>query len=58
MYTDFEKLGSFYLGGRYDLAAKQAEEIKPKKTDISVSLVVLAWAPHFASSTGEATQAW
>lgn len=32
--------------------------IKPKKTDISVTLVALAWAPHLVSSTGEESQAW
>lgn len=32
--------------------------IKPKKTDISVTLVALAWAPRFVSSTGEESQAW
>jgi hypothetical protein len=32
--------------------------IKPKKTDISVSLVALAWAPHLVSPTGEIAQAW
>ncbi|HYN99361.1 MAG TPA: ATP-binding protein, partial [Actinomycetota bacterium] len=36
----------------------QTVTIKPKKTDISVSLVALAWAPHFVSSTGERAQAW
>jgi hypothetical protein len=36
----------------------QRVTIKPKKTDISVTLVALAWAPHLVSPTGEATQAW
>jgi hypothetical protein len=36
----------------------QKVTIKPKKTDISVALVALAWAPHLVSTTGEESQAW
>jgi hypothetical protein len=32
--------------------------VKPKKTDISVELVALAWAPVFVSQSGESTPAW
>ncbi|HWN98209.1 MAG TPA: ATP-binding protein [Blastocatellia bacterium] len=32
--------------------------IKPKKTNISVELVALAWAPFWRDETGEATSAW
>ena len=32
--------------------------IKPKKTNISVQLVVLAWAPFWRDESGEATSAW
>ena len=32
--------------------------VKPKKTDISIELVALAWAPHLVSPTGERSQAW
>jgi hypothetical protein len=32
--------------------------IKPRKTDITVSLVALVWAPYFVSPTGDATPGW
>jgi hypothetical protein len=32
--------------------------IKPKKADITVDLVALAWAPHWVDETGMATPAW
>ncbi len=32
--------------------------LKPKKTNISVKLVTLAWAPYWHSSEGQATPAW
>jgi hypothetical protein len=32
--------------------------IKPKKTDISVQLVALAWAPSFVSHSGELSPGW
>lgn len=32
--------------------------IKPKKTDISVQLVALAWAPYWQDSQGQVTPAW
>src|SRR6185436_16637407 len=32
--------------------------IKPKKTNISVQLVALAWAPYWRDESGDATSAW
>jgi hypothetical protein len=32
--------------------------IKPKKTDIAVQLVALAWAPYWQDSQGQVTRAW
>ena len=32
--------------------------VKPKKTNISVALVALAWAPHWQDSGGQLTAAW
>ena len=32
--------------------------IKPKKTNISVSLVALTWAPYWQQSNGQVTSAW
>ena len=32
--------------------------VKPKKTDISVQLLALAWAPHFVSPSGELSPGW
>lgn len=32
--------------------------VKPKKTNIKVRALVLAWAPHEVDGTGEATPAW
>lgn len=32
--------------------------VRPKKTDISVRLVALAWAPHWLDAQGTATPAW
>ena len=32
--------------------------VKPKKTNISVQLVALAWAPFWRDESGEATAAW
>lgn len=32
--------------------------VKPKKADISVSLVALAWAPYLRPASGEETPAW
>jgi len=32
--------------------------IKPKKSNISVRLVTLAWAPHWQNAEGRLTSAW
>jgi hypothetical protein len=32
--------------------------LKPKKTDIAVSLVTLAWVPYWQDSGGRLTAAW
>jgi hypothetical protein len=32
--------------------------VRPKKADITVQLVALAWAPHAAATSGELTPAW
>jgi hypothetical protein len=32
--------------------------IKPKKTDISVQLVALAWSPYWQDSQGQVPPAW
>jgi hypothetical protein len=32
--------------------------VKPKKTNISITLVALAWAPHWQDSSGRLTAAW
>jgi ribonuclease I len=36
----------------------QTVSIKPKKTNISVQLVALVWAPHWCDAQGTATPAW
>ncbi|HSB09115.1 MAG TPA: ATP-binding protein [Blastocatellia bacterium] len=48
------------LEGRIDANAEQLEttSIKPKKTNISVQLVALAWAPFWRDGSGTATPAW
>jgi hypothetical protein len=38
--------------------ALDAVTIKPKKTNISVQLVALVWAPHWCDESGKATPAW
>ncbi len=38
--------------------ALDALVVKPKKTDIAVQLVALAWAPYWQDSTGSITPAW
>ncbi|MCC6857984.1 MAG: DUF87 domain-containing protein [Bryobacterales bacterium] len=54
---------------KYETAALQAKldpvtesletvEIRPRKADISVKLVALAWAPHILESDGTAAPAW
>jgi hypothetical protein len=48
------------LEAKIDAQSEQLETIsvKPKKTNISVQLVALAWAPFWRDETGEATSAW
>ncbi|HTG15936.1 MAG TPA: DUF87 domain-containing protein [Blastocatellia bacterium] len=48
------------LEAKLDAQSEQFETIsvKPKKTNISVQLVALAWAPFWRDETGEATSAW
>jgi hypothetical protein len=36
----------------------EAVAVKPKKTDITVRLLGLAWAPHYESDDGTSTAAW
>jgi glycerol kinase len=38
--------------------ALETVSVKPKKTNISVRLVALAWTPHWQDSTGGLTQAY
>ncbi|MFY9610915.1 MAG: ATP-binding protein [Blastocatellia bacterium] len=38
--------------------ALETVSIKPKKTNISVQLIALAWAPFWRDESGEATSAW
>ena len=48
------------LAAKIDPATETFEKvtINPKKTDIDVQLVALAWAPYRIDSQGQATQAW
>jgi len=48
------------LEERLDPATEDLETvaIKPKKADITVELVALAWAPHWVDENGMATPAW
>jgi hypothetical protein len=48
------------LEAKMDAQSEQFEtiSIKPKKTNISVQLVALAWAPFWRGETGEVTSAW
>jgi DNA helicase HerA-like ATPase len=48
------------LETRIDPMTEKLETIvlKPKKTNISVNLVALAWAPHWQDSSGRLTAAW
>jgi len=48
------------LEERLDPATEELDTvaIKPKKADITVDLVALAWAPHWVDETGMATPAW
>jgi hypothetical protein len=48
------------LAARTDPATEVLDTvaIKPKKADITVELVALAWAPHWLDETGMATPAW
>ena len=65
--SDLEKLGAFYLGRRYDVgeqvealrelpdpAALELEEIpiRPRKSDIAVSRLALAWTPWERTENG------
>jgi hypothetical protein len=36
----------------------EAVVVKPKKTNISVSLMALAWAPYWQQKDGQVTSAW
>ena len=48
------------LEAKIDAQNEQLEKIsiKPKKSNISVQLVSLAWAPFWQNESGEATSAW
>ena len=48
------------LEAKIDAQNEQLEKIsiKPKKSNISVKLVSLAWAPFWQNESGEATSAW
>lgn len=48
------------LEARIDAQSEALEtvSIKPKKTNISVQLVALAWAPFWRDDSGDATSAW
>jgi hypothetical protein len=45
---------------RFDPALEEFESVvvRPKKKDISVSLVALGWTPHWRTAGGEVTPAW
>lgn len=57
--TEFEQEAD-NLAARIDSATESLEpvQIKPKKADIDVRLVALAWAPYRANPQGEPTPAW
>ena len=48
------------LEGKIDAQNEQLEtfSIKPKKTNISIQLVALAWAPYWRDDSGGTTPAW
>jgi hypothetical protein len=48
------------LEARIDAQSEALEtiSIKPKKTNISVQLVALAWAPFWRDESGSVTSAW
>jgi hypothetical protein len=48
------------LEAKIDAQNEQLEKvsIKPKKSNISVQLVALAWAPFWQDESGEVTAAW
>jgi hypothetical protein len=48
------------MEAKIDTQNEQLEtvSIKPKKTNISVQIVTLAWAPFWRDDSGEATPAW
>ncbi len=54
------KTESDELAGKIDPATEQLETIviRPKKTDIVVQLVSLAWAPYQVDAQGRSTPAW
>jgi phage host-nuclease inhibitor protein Gam len=48
------------LESKIDPLAEKLETIfiRPKKSDISVSMVILVWAPHWQKADGSLTKAW
>jgi hypothetical protein len=52
--ADFEKLGAFYLGRGYDAAKDALEKIRvaPRKSDIAVGRVAIAWEPWRVGADG------
>ncbi|MBI5865839.1 MAG: ATP-binding protein [Planctomycetes bacterium] len=48
------------FGARIDPALEKFEtlQVKPKKANIAVRAVVLAWAPHWRSPTGATSRGW
>jgi hypothetical protein len=48
------------LREKYDPSLEELETVavRPKKKDIAVKMVALAWAPHWEAADGELTPAW
>jgi hypothetical protein len=48
------------LASRIDPASEELETVvvKPKKTNITVRLVALTWAPHWQDAAGKLTMGW
>jgi hypothetical protein len=48
------------LGARFDPSTEQFETVtlRPKKTNITVKVVALAWAPAWRDAAGNASPAW
>ncbi len=48
------------LRQKYDPSLEELETVavRPKKKDIAVEMVALAWAPHWEAADGELTPAW